>query len=475
MKFLGLMLFCTCWNICVSQPIERKIAAGMQQLENDEQMKHASLSLYVVDSKTGTVVFDKNSQVGLAPASTQKVITSVSAFEMLGKDFTYKTFIGYDGIIQEGKLDGNLYFIGSGDPSLGSWRWKETSEEAIQQKIAGILKDKKINSISGDIIIDNSKWESQATPDGWIWQDIGNYYGAGAWGLNWHENQYDLVLKPGKNEGDAVKILKTDPTLLVDVMVNELKTGKPGSGDNSIIYLAENGRQGTVRGTVPAGQETFTVKGSIPNAPVHFGEMIKSILMEKKIGFNGNVKTYADFLADSKTLNNHPALLDSIVSPGFERLNKWFLEKSINMYGEALVKTIAYQKNGFGATNDGLDIIRDFWNKQGIDKASLKIIDGSGLSPADRVTTAALTKVMLYARKQPWFNSFYDALPESNGIHMKSGYINGVRSYTGYIKSKEGKDYTFAFIINNFDGSPSTVREKMFRLLDVLKQFIFLF
>jgi D-alanyl-D-alanine carboxypeptidase/D-alanyl-D-alanine-endopeptidase (penicillin-binding protein 4) len=52
---------------------------------------------------------------------------------------------------------------------------------------------------------------------------------------------------------------------------------------------------------------------------------------------------------------------------------------------------------------------------------------------------------------------------------MKDGYINGVRSYTGYIKSKTGNEYTFSIIVNNFDGSPGTVREKMWKLLDILK------
>lgn len=56
-----------------------------------------------------------------------------------------------------------------------------------------------------------------------------------------------------------------------------------------------------------------------------------------------------------------------------------------------------------------------------------------------------------------------------NGIKMKDGYISGVRSYTGYVKSKSGTDYTFAFIVNNFDGSPATVREKIWKVLDELK------
>ena len=95
--------------------------------------------------------------------------------------------------------------------------------------------------------------------------------------------------------------------------------------------------------------------------------------------------------------------------------------------------------------------------------------DGSGLSPSNRVTTKALVTVLQFAKQQKWFPSFYNALPEMNGIKMKDGYIGGVRSYTGYIKSKNGTEYTFAFIANNFDGSPATVREKMWQVLNILK------
>src|SRR5450759_4441660 len=106
----------------------------------------------------------------------------------------------------------------------------------------------------------------------------------------------------------------------------------------------------------------------------------------------------------------------------------WFLKKSINLYGEVLVKTIAYEKTKSGTTDNGVKIIRDFWSKKGIERSSLKIIDGSGLSPANRVTTATLVTIMQYAKDQNWFSSFYYDLPEINGIKMKDGYINGVRS-----------------------------------------------
>jgi len=75
---------------------------------------------------------------------------------------------------------------------------------------------------------------------------------------------------------------------------------------------------------------------------------------------------------------------------------------------------------------------------------------------------------MEYARTQKWFPSFYEALPTISGIKMKSGSINGVISYTGYIRGKNGNGYTFSFVINNYDGSGNEVRHKMWNLLGML-------
>jgi D-alanyl-D-alanine carboxypeptidase/D-alanyl-D-alanine-endopeptidase (penicillin-binding protein 4) len=469
MKFLLLVCLALLAKPLSAQTVTRRLSSAIGALQKDEQFSHASLSMYVLDSKTGAVVFEKDPQLGLAPASTQKVITSVSAYELLGKDYTYKTNLGYQGTIASGKLSGNLYFIGSGDPTLGSWRWRQTGTDAVLQKIMGALKSKNISTITGDLIADNSRWETQSIPRGWIWEDVGNYYGAGAAGINWHENQYDLILRPGRKPGDDVDILKTEPALETSFLINELKTGKEGSGDNSIIYLPENTIGPTVRGTVPAGAGTYTVKGAVTDAPRLFLKMVDDHLKKNNIEINGKRKTNLDFFIRNEVLSYTPVLLATIVSPSLDSINSWFLQKSINLYGEAFVKTIAYEKKGFGATDSGLAIIRHFWSQRGIEKYALRIIDGSGLSPANRVTTHALVTVMLYAKKQSWFSSFYAALPEMNGIKMKDGYISGVRSYTGYIRSKQGQEYTFAFIVNNFDGDASTAREKMWSILNILK------
>ena len=464
--FIGLLAGLT----SVAQDVSTQLANAMNGLEKDPQFRHAVVAMYVVDSKTGKVVFDKNSQVGLAPASCQKVITSVSAFEMLGKEYRYKTRLSFEGLLADSVVNGDLYFYASGDPTLGSWRWTGTSEENIKRRIGEAMKEKGIRSITRNLVIDDLDWETQATPNGWVWEDIGNYYGAGARGFNWHENQYDLNLRPGKKPGDPVQVIDTKPSLQGVELVNELKTGVEGSGDQSVIYLPEGGTKGYVRGTVPAGRSTFTVSGSLPDPGAIFFNIMQSVFNEYRISFTGKPQeAFERFKSKEKVTSPMVNDFFTLESPPLDSINYWFLKKSVNLYGEAFVKTIAYEKTGFGSTDTGINIIKSFWNEKGIERSALNIIDGSGLSPANRVTAHALVAVMQYAKQQSWFPSFYYALPETNGIKMKDGFITGVRSYTGYVKSRWGTEYTFSFIVNNFDGSAGTAREKIWKLLDILK------
>lgn len=448
-----------------AQPATDQLKNAMSRMEKDDQFQNASVSLYVVDAKTGQVIFEKNAQQGLAPASTQKVITSVSAYELLGQEYRYTTGIGYTGTVSGNQLNGDIIIRGNGDPTLGSWRWAATSEKKIHAGILAALKEKTIRQVNGSLVADLRNWDTQSTPRGWTWEDMGNYYGTGAWALNWHENQYNLVLAPGKSIGDAAKIIKTVPSVQgLAQLTSEVKTAAAGTGDNAVIYLPEYGTVGFVRGTIPMGKETFTIKGSIP---VPHKVMQKGIA--EMLEANGITMTTKDAPASFSTGKAAVSSLLQLESPSLDSINYWFIRESINLYGEAFVKTIALKQKGFAATDSGLAIMRYFWSSRGISKSELNIIDGSGLSPANRTTTHALVTVMQYARDKKWYPAFYHALPLMNGIKMKSGYISGVRSYTGYIKSRSGQEYTFAFVVNNFSGSPASVREKMWKLLDILK------
>lgn len=461
-----------CWLLVIgsfAQTITQKLQKAFQQFETDPQLKHAISSLYVINAKTGQVVFNKNSQIGLAPASTQKIITSVTAFELLGKDYRYKTYIGYDIGIDNGELKGNLYLAGSGDPTLGSKRWKSTIDSSVLKKILVILKRNGIKKINGDIWIDDAGFGLNPLPDGWIWQDIGNYYGAGARGINWCENQYDLILQPGQTTGQMTDVIKTEPGLFGYQLRNFIKTGKRESGDNGYIYFAPYSSTGFATGTIPAGINRYSISGSIPNPSRQFGYSLSQFLNKEKVTFSDTVKLYSDYIFEGKTVRKMMLLFDSIVSPAFDSINYWFLKKSINLYGEALIKTFAQRKFYVGSTDSGVAIVKDFWKQKGLDKDELNIKDGSGLSPLNRVTTHAQVEILKYAKTKDWFPYFYDALPEFNGMKIKSGTITDVKGFCGYHKANDGNDFIFSFLVNNYNGSSSVLVNKMYKLLDVLK------
>jgi len=431
---------------------------------SDKFFDHASISLLVVNDATGKTVTNSNSAMGLAPASCQKVITACTSFELLGHDYTYKTTLGYTGTITNGVLHGDVVIKGSGDPTLGSWRYTSTSEETIIAAFKAAILRAGISEIKGHVYADENLWKGGVTPDGWIWEDIGNYYGAGAQALNWRENQYDLILRSGERVGDTVNFVGTSPAYVSGLHLAIMATaaGKE-TGDNAYIYPPQGSPYTSVRGTIPVAEDSFTISGSMPHPALQLAITLESVLK------NLPLKDIALQYPDKNPKFDSVTIFYTHTSPDLDSIVFWFLKKSVNLYGEALIKTLASKFTNVGAADSGVSIIKSFWQKKGIDPASLNVIDGSGLSPANRITTASLVHVLQFAKKQEWFSSFYAALPEINGIKMKSGSIGGVVSYAGYVRGKNGTNYTFAFIINNFDGNASEVRKKMWGLLDLLK------
>jgi D-alanyl-D-alanine carboxypeptidase/D-alanyl-D-alanine-endopeptidase (penicillin-binding protein 4) len=447
----------------VGQDIGKKLQAAALAFEKDSQMRYAIYSLHVVDGKTGKLIFDKNGNTGLPPASTQKLFTSVAAFEVLGRTYKYKTDLLYQGNIANGTLQGNLLIRGSGDPSFGSWRFENTKQDAVLREFRNAIAGLKVRQVTGGVGLIENGWLQEDVPGGWIWEDIGNYYGAFASSFNWRENQFDLFLRPGKREGDPAEIVGTEPELNKIQLTSEVTTGKVGSGDNAYIYLPPYASRGRVRGTIPPDEPRFTISGSYPDAANQFVFQLAQSLKNNsiQIGLPDSIVPVGD--------TTSMKLLSSIYSPSLDSLNYYFLRRSINLYGEALIKTIAFEKSGIASTEKGVELVRNFWGDHGVEKAAINIIDGSGLSPQNRVTTKALVQVLQFAKTRPWYNSFYLSLPTYNGMKMKSGSIGGARSFAGYHTSRSGHEYIFAIIVNNYDGSPDAVIQKMYKLLDTLK------
>ncbi len=466
-RILYLLLFALP-QIVNAQTTAQKLERAYQILVKDEQAKYAITSLCVLDANTGKVIFANNENIGLAPASTLKTITSATAFYNLGKDFRYETKLSYTGkITHEGTLQGDIIITGSGDPTLGSWRYEQTKENNILNQWVAAIKAAGIKKIEGSIISDDSTFGTSTIPTGWIWQDIGNYYGAGAGSICWRENQFDVYLKAGSSTGSKVEILKTVPQTPYVKLVNELTTGDNGTGDNAYAFLAPYTNIAYLRGTWGMGIKKTGISLSLPDAAFDAAYRLQDTLKRLSIECSKNPSSTRLLALENKQIGDERNPLATILSPTLSQMVYWFNKKSINLYGEQLLKTIAYKQGKEGSTKNGAKAIIDFWSGKGIDKNALNMIDGSGLSPANRITTMAMASVLFQAQKEEWFADYIKSFPDYNGMSIKSGNINDVTAYAGYYTAKNGNKYVAVININNYSGS--RISRKLFQVLDALK------
>lgn len=444
-----------------------KIQQAYQTLVNDEQAKYAITSLCILDAKTGKVVFADKENVGLATASTLKTITSATAFSVLGKDFKYQTTLAYSGKIENGILKGNLLIVGSGDPTLASWRYEQTKENVILSAWVKAIKEAGIQKIEGSVIGDDSLWGTQTMPEGWIWQDMGNYYGAGTSALAWRENQFDVHLNPGTATGTDVKVVRTVPAMPYLQIVNELKPGASGTGDNAYGFLPPFATLAYLRGTWGIGISKAGVSLALPDPAYDAAYRLNDTLNRINIAVTQAPTTARRLNLEGKSLPQLNQKLATTNSPDLSQLVYWFNKKSVNLYGEQLLKTIAWKLGKTPTTKNGAKSVISFWAAKGIDKDALNILDGSGLSPGTRVTTSAMANILFQAQKEDWFAAFYNSLPENNGMKLKSGTINDVSAYAGYYTAANGNKYIAVININNYNGSG--ISRKLFKVLDALK------
>ncbi|MDQ1161880.1 D-alanyl-D-alanine carboxypeptidase/D-alanyl-D-alanine-endopeptidase (penicillin-binding protein 4) [Chryseobacterium sp. SORGH_AS 447] len=450
-------IFLLSTQMVLAQNIAQKLDAATKNLMDSPGAVSSNLSFYVSD-ESGNPVYDYQGNKGLSTASTQKIFTAAAALEVLGKNYTYKTTSAYSGTVSNGNLNGNLFISSNGDPTLGSWRYESYKPENFKRKLIEAVKKSGIQKISGDLVVDDSYFDHQTVPGGWPWDDLGNYYGAGVWGINWRENQFDININGTEFKSFSYPLEGVK-------WLNDLKAG--GSSDQSLIFTAPHSDVALINGTLPA--KLVTVSGATPNPPLQLGAEVKQWLKESGIDFTGKVITSSQLEIEGKKPQAMPKsnIILTYESPTLDKIIYWFLRKSINLYGETLIKTLGKEKKGDPSFKSGVAYLKEFWKSRGINPGMINFADGSGLSPQNYVAAKAEVQALLYAKKQSWFDAYYDGFPtQDNGLKMKSGTMRDTKSYAGYHISKDGKKYVFSIIINNYQGSGGAELQK---ILNVLK------
>jgi len=443
-KLLFILLFC----------IQALQAQNLQTFLNDPALRHAQISFELRDLATGKTVASHNAQTACTPASVTKSITTAAALETLGADFRFETKLAADGEIdKDGALQGNLYIIGGGDPTLGS-RYFSNSDfvpawiEAIRK--AGIKK------INGSVLVDTKLYDQNPVPVLWLREDAGNYYAAGVFPLSVFDNSYEITLKSAANSVEISK--KPDYYSFKNFL-------KIGTKDSIYISGEPYSQERTIYGTIRPNQSK-TVKGDISNPPMFLAQYFSEKLQENDIFVNSE-KIETD--GEIKIIHSH-------FSPSLKNIATMTNTFSINNYAEHLLKYLALQRDTIGTFNGALQYQRDFWTSKGIDMSGVFLYDGSGLSPSNAFPAAFVCDVLAYMKAK----NFEDALPTAgvNGTvsaflantplkgkaRVKSGSFRNVQCYAGYI-SQNKKDYAFCIMVNNFTGERKNVMKLIEQLL----------
>jgi D-alanyl-D-alanine carboxypeptidase/D-alanyl-D-alanine-endopeptidase (penicillin-binding protein 4) len=154
---------------------------------------------------------------------------------------------------------------------------------------------------------------------------------------------------------------------------------------------------------------------------------------------------------------------------------------SNNIYAESIFKYLGYAKYGKGSFSNGSKVVMDYFREKKLETGGVKVVDGSGLSPRNRVTTDFVCRYLMAVSKESFFNDFIRSLskvgengtakhllsnlPAGMTVRVKTGTMDGVKAYAGYIDAANGDRLAFAIISNGHELSSAAAGEKLNKIL----------
>jgi D-alanyl-D-alanine carboxypeptidase/D-alanyl-D-alanine-endopeptidase (penicillin-binding protein 4) len=458
-------------DLNLPEPVETRTARTLgEQIQDylNRQSAGFTWGVKVQDLATGEVLFERNAWRALTPASNMKVFTTAAALDILGPDYQYRTDLYARGRIKDGVLEGDLFIRGSGDPSFGGELDDENNTMPTQPffEWANALKNLGINTITGNIIGDDDIFDDMAVGEGWESEDYNKYYAAQISGLPLTENMVGIKVR-GRGRGLKGEITWEPGNTNYVNIIND--TNRGGG-----LQRANHSNTISVRTSVREGREgLWTIP--IENPTLMFATVLKETLQRTGITVLGEAMD-VDSLVEKPNYRSswQMKVVASHYSSPLKDIVKIINKKSHNMYAEHLLKTVGAHASWDGiprpgSAQRGSRAIKEFLRRIGADTEPIIIVDGSGLSRINKITPAAMVRILEYMWNHPnpeVRDAFYNSLsiagidgtlkkrmksyPTMGNVHGKTGFISNVRSLSGYVQTMAGTPIAFALICNGF-------------------------
>ncbi len=450
MKKLVLFLSILLVNSCISRQAVSPVISGnlsrdIARILRDTVLRTATVSIKVVDLNSNEVVYQKNPETLLLPASNGKIFTAVTALYYLGPWFKTHTDFFKDSV-------GNLYIKGYGDMGF-SYKDMLFAADRIRNKL------KKPPQC---VYVDASFFDTLEIGQGWMWDDLQYYYSSRISALGVDENVVTIYVKPGKAYGLRPEVTTFPPSNFFSIENNAITVGKD---DSLRLYVNVKTIHDTVKifvdGQIPLNSQTKRFFRSYDMPEIFFGYHMGELLTGGQ--FHGCVRE-TTFTPDS-TLDTLLIMPSAPLSELIRQMMKW----SSNYKAECILKlTSAVVDSPPGSAQKGLKLVKHVLSEAGVDTTRFRLVDGSGLSRYDLVSADIITKLLVLAyHKFSFAPEFIASLPiggkdgtlrkrfinDSVFVRAKTGTMTSVSSLSGYLKTDSNHILAFSIIINNFIGS----------------------
>ena len=477
--FLGLA-FCTL-ALQAQTPAQQYVNSQVAQ----EPLKGSTWGIYAKDA-SGKVLASYNAGTRLMPASNRKLITTGVALHALGPDFRFRTALGYSGTLREdGTLDGDIYIIGGGDPTIGT---RDTTialkADALFWKWKTLLREKGIRRINGRIIGDGSSMEGLLEHPTWEYYDTGTYYGTGGNALCFYQNTIDMEVAATR-EGEPVSLRQVYPETPWLHVTNFGVTGPAGSGNSLYLYTSDLAPYAQMRGVFgvdrkPKTESTANKYGALTCA-YYFWKNLRETGWEVTGGYAhvsraGRIQG-PDF--EEKEKAGKPVEIGYTESPRLADIARITNERSDNFYAESILRFMGEKATGVAEYDSCLVAESVVLKDLGLSMDQIYLADGSGLSGNNLVTPEWMVAFLEAMQKSAAFPEFLASLPKpgegtlspirfpgSDRVRMKSGSFTGTLCYSGYILDPSGKPaVTFSILTNSSLSGVSQVRATLMQMV----------
>ena len=465
-------------------PATRKAAAKtktqryVELLAGNDVLKNSVWGILAM-TQAGDTIASWNSGLRMMPASNMKLITTGAAMHRLGPDFKFETRLAYSGTVSGGTLDGDLYIIGGGDPTIASKDTIALTRDKLFGLWKGFLDKAGIKRINGRVIGDGRYFDGPIEDASWQYEDIGTYYGTGGDGLCFYENTQDFRVSAGASVGSPVNVLVSFPQTPWMKYSFTGKTSKAGTGDELYLYTSDVCPFAEMRGTFAidrsAKMEEFANKYGAYTCAHYFCEYLASAGVPVTQGpadvRGGRIRSDLTVL----TPGPYAAKVDDLTvvgrtySPTLKQIVRETNHRSDNFYAETAFRTLGRRMHHSACADSSLLALTEVLRSLGVDPSGVNLKDGSGLSRKNYVSPEYFVRFLTAMMDSPVFEEYVGTLPQpgrgtlasrlrgekesvKSRIYMKSGSMDGVLCYSGYIVPSEGSKadaIVFSLLTNN--------------------------